>query len=433
MEKLRFRSGLGLVAAVLSLPCIALAQPTAPTTTPPPTEPAPLPAPPVVPPPPASEPAPLPEPTPVPDAPALAPSSEPIGSSPVAVVLEADVEEAPAPAPTLSGYIEAAYHINFSDPSTDRAVPMHAYYDPPGNGFVLHAAHLAVNHSFSDSIKGVIEIDAGFDAPLNAARPFGGSFFDLQEGYLTYTSGIFSMTAGKFAAYQGIEVFEGPLNPTITRGFLYGYSVPFTHTGLKLHFTTETIDFGIGVVNGWDNLVDDNDMKTIIFKFGITPSESFTVNINGTFGAEQPAVADEQRLSLDLTGAWTASDSFALWFQGNMAIDAIGGEESKWYGFGLQPTYTSDKFTFGARVEYFADPDGVRTFTEDLMMLTGVSDASYINVTLTPGFIIADGFKIRAELRADISTEKVFGRLDPADLDAGKFQLTGALGAEYVF
>ncbi|HKU44288.1 MAG TPA: outer membrane beta-barrel protein [Polyangiales bacterium] len=343
-------------------------------------------------------------------------------------------EEAPAPAPTITGYVEAAYHIAFMNPHWDAPVPLHGFYDPTGNTFLLHGAHLAINHSFNENVSATIEFDAGFDAAANGTldhwwNPEGDATatipFDVQEAYATYKSGIFSVTAGKFVTYEGIEVVEGPLNPTITRGFLFGFAEPVTHTGVKFHFTGEKVDFGIGIVNGWDKLVDNNDFKTFIFKLGLKPSDSFLANISGTFGSETPGVDDSHRLSLDLTGAWTVSESFALWYQGNFGMDNIGGDGDtvSWFGFGLQPTYTAEKFTFGARAEIFSDPDNYR------MAFEGIDGATYVNLTLTPGFILAQGFKVRVELRLDIATEEVLAKAD----DPGKAQLTGALGAEYVF
>jgi len=348
---------------------------------------------------------------------------------------EAPAEEAPTPAPTFSGFVETAYHINFSNPRNQDPVPLMTYYTPGGNTFVLHAAHLAVNHSFNDNVSATIELDAGYDASLNQSYPFSankngtfGNYFDVQEAYATYKSGIFSLIAGKFVTYEGIEVIEGPMNPTISRGYLYAYAEPITHTGVKLHFTGEKVDFGIGLVNGWDTLTDNNNFKTFVFKLALKPSDAFMVALSGTFGAEQASTAYGQRLSLDLTGSWTASESFALWFQGNYGMDNIAAKSGRpgtvsWFGIGLQPTYTSDMFTFGGRLELFNDPDNAR------VAFTGVDKGTYVNVTLTPGFILAQGFKVRAELRADIATEKVLGDVN----DPGKVQFTGAVGAEYVF
>lgn len=421
MKKLVF-SSLGFAAAVASLPCVALGQTL-------PAEPAPVVEPAPAAPPPAAPVAPIPEPT-TPE-----PSMVPVAPEPAvgAGVVAPEEEEAPAPAPTFSGYVEAAYHINFSDPHNEIPVPLQGYYTPGGNTFVLHAAHLAINHSFNDNVSATIEFDAGYDAALNQSFPFNntldtpfGNYFDVQEAYATYKSGIFSLTAGKFVTYEGIEVVEGPLNPTISRGYLYGLAEPVTHTGAKLHFTGETVDFGIGLVNGWDALVDNNNFKTFIFKLGLKPSDAFMVALSGTFGAELGPTSLGHRLSLDITGAFTASETFALWFQANYGMDAIGADEGdtvKWFGIGLQPTYASDMFTFGARLELFSDPDNARA------AFTDVTKGTYINVTLTPGFILAQGFKVRAELRADIATEKVLGDHE----DPGKVQFTAALGAEYVF
>lgn len=422
MKKLVF-SSLGFAAALASMPCIALGQPTEPA---PVTEPAPPPAP-------AAPVAPMPEPMPQ-------PAMVPVAPEPAVVVPPTPVEppaeeEAPTPAPTFSGYVEAAYHINFSDPHREIPVPLQGFYTPGGNTFVLHAAHLAINHSFNDNVSATIEFDAGYDASLNQSFPFLanengslGNYFDVQEAYATYKSGIFSLIAGKFATYEGIEVIEGPLNPTISRGYLYGLAEPVTHTGAKMHFTGETVDFGIGLVNGWDALIDNNNFKTFIFKLGLKPSDAFMVALSGTFGAEQASTAFGHRLSLDITGAWTASETFALWFQANYGMDNIGADDDrpdtvKWFGIGVQPVYTSDAFTFGSRLELFSDPDNARA------AFTGVTKGTYVNVTLTPGFILAQGFKVRAELRADIATEKVLGDHE----DPGKVQFTAALGAEYVF
>jgi Putative beta-barrel porin-2, OmpL-like. bbp2 len=425
MTKLVFGSSLGLVAALAALPCIAFAQPTAPTTTPPPTEPAPLPAP-TEPAPVVTAPPPATEPTVPADAPTMVPvTPEPAPAVPVAVVLEAEPEEAPAPSPTITGHVEAAYHADFTDLGNRTPSPLMAYYTPGGHSFVLHAAHLAISHSFTDSISATIEVDAGYDASKNASYPFNTApLFDVQEAYATYKPGAFSMTAGKFVTYQGIEVVEGPLNPTITRGYLFGLAEPVTHTGVKFHYTTDAVDLGIGLVNGWDALIDNNNMKTIIAKVGLTPSETFLVNLNGTFGSEVTDVADVEeghRLSLDLTGAFVISESFSLWFQGNYGMDGLGGDDQvSWYGFGLQPTYTGETFTFGARAEFFADPDGARV---------ALGDVSYLNFTVTPGFILAQGFKVRAELRLDIATEDVIGKPE----EPGDMMVTAALGAEYVF
>jgi hypothetical protein len=420
MDKLVMRWGLGAMLALAALPITAHAQ-----TAPPVVGPSPMAAPPV-----AVEPATAPVVEPPP------PMAPPVADAPpaetVAVVVEAPPAAPAAIPPTITGYVEAGYSLNFSDMNPSHAVPMRVY-DPGGNSFALHAAHLAISHKFTDAISAVIEIDAGRDAAATSGLqvyPWGRQSqfaFDIQEAYANYASGMWTLTAGKFVTYEGIEVIEGPLNPTITRGFLFGYAEPFTHTGVKLHFQpVDEFNIGVGVVNGWDLISDNNATKTVIARAAWTPSTKFFAALSGSIGGEQADTNAHPRSSLDLTGAITPSEHFQLWYQGNFGAEKIpvmgtGLVKATWWGVGLQPVVTEGAFSLGGRLEYFADPKGVRTGL-------GTS-GKFFNVTVTPGIKLADAFKLRAEFRADIAADKVLGKPQ----DPKKTQFTGALSAEYSF
>lgn len=416
------RWGLGAMLVCASLPFNARAQ-SAPPTTPPPVEPTVVPAPEAAAPP--VEPAPAP-------APVVPPSAAPVEIAPPPA--EAPAEEAAAPgipAPTITGYVELGYHVNFTDSKVSHPMALRVY-DPPGNSFALHAAHLAITEKFTDEISAVIEIDVGRDAAANSFAlfyPWGTETqfaLDLQEAYANYASGGWTLTAGKFVTYQGIEVIEGPLNPTITRGYLFGWAEPFTHTGAKLHWQpVPQLNIGVGVVNGWDSMADINQGKTIIARIGLfQPTDPFFAGLSGTVGPEQAGNSKNQRISIDLTGAITAG-AFQLWYQANVGTEknpAEGLSNATWYGFGLQPVITSGAFSLGGRIEFFADSDGFRT---------ALTPGKYLNVTVTPGIKLADVFKLRAELRLDtvLDGDPVFGPKD----DPSKTGFTGALSAEYVF
>jgi hypothetical protein len=356
---------------------------------------------------------PAPEPAPLPPEPML--TTEPAPAEPIDEA--AAEEEEAAPLPTIAGYVEAAYHLNLNDPSL--APVLRSYDSFSGNTFLLHSAHLVVAHSFTDEVSATIEMDAGSDPVITEALAGAAYAFDIQEAYAKYAKGGFALTAGKFVTYAGTEVIEGPLNPTLTRGFLFGLAEAFTHVGLKAHYTTDGgVDIGIGVVNGWDLWVDNNDWKTIIARVGYA-GEKFFVGLSGSFGSEQTNDEDP-RLSLDLTGGIIAG-AVTINFQGNFGSEG----DASWYGFGVQPLYTGDVFTFGARVEYFGDPDGVRSLIE------GVTDLSYLNITLTPGVMLAEHFALRLELRADLA----LGGEPTKDYlsDAKSSQFTTGIGASYIF
>jgi hypothetical protein len=331
--------------------------------------------------------------------------------------------------------VEAGYHLLASDPDGQGSVgvPLRSYDSMARHSFLLHAAHLAIAHSFNDEVSATIEIDAGSDAVVNSYM-YGSNLFDVQEAYATYKPSEFSLTAGKFVTYAGIEVIEGPLNPTLTRGYLFGLAEAFTHTGVKAHYTTDMFDVGVGVINGWDTIVDDNGSKMLMFKIGATPSDTFMIAGSGyiTIGGDD-ADADNGLNSFDITGSISPSESFALWFQGNFGMMKMAGDETgSWFGLGVQPVYTSDAFSFGGRLEWFNDADGLRTGL-------GAAKASVLNITLTPGYTLAEAFTLRFEYRMDV----VLSGEAPADTDnkdllvgsddAESMQHSLGLGASYVF
>src|SRR5262249_643820 len=73
----------------------------------------------------------------------------------------------PAPEPpkypitTITGYVEAAYHMSLDDSSNPGFLPTRAY--DTANGFQLHAAHFQLKHQATEHVTGQIEFDAGSD------------------------------------------------------------------------------------------------------------------------------------------------------------------------------------------------------------------------------------------------------------------------------
>ncbi len=378
-----------------------------------------------------------PPPTPPPPDNPAPPGSVPAATPPAATPPAPAAPVAPAKPPTvISGHVEAAYHRTFGDPDYSKALLTRAY--DTANGFQLHAAHVQLKHQATEHVTGVIEFDAGSDAAVNnftTATP-GAQLFDVQEAYAAYSNSGFTFTAGKFVTYEGIEVVEGPSNPTITRGFLFYLAEPVTHVGAKLHYATGPVDVGVGLVNGWDTngrfyTADNNDMKTGIFRVGITPVPQFFAAVSGTYGVEVTGATSNPRLSLDLTGAVIPTDMITINFQANMGNEKAAGyvvdpmlearADASWFGVGVQPVLKVDAVSVGARFEYFKDTKGSRT-------LVTADDPSFINLTLTPGYTFDGAFTVRGEIRYDSSNREILG------IDGNKKnQTTFAIGAHYVF
>jgi hypothetical protein len=307
-----------------------------------------------------------------------------------------------AQSPAWSGYIEATYNYNISG---DTTVNVLRSYDARSKQILLNNVHIVASGAPSDKVSYTAELDFGTDAAVHGLvhqTSIGGPVaVDVQEAYMTYAfSDQFKFTGGKFVTFEGIEVIEGPVNPTISRGYLYGLAEAFTHVGGYFTFIpSNEVDIKLGIVNGWDVLIDNNTDKTIIGRFGVNLGDPLAFGISGSWGVEQTA-SEDARTSIDLTGVTKAIPGVTLNFQGNYGAETIGTVDATWMGFGIQPVITlSDNIDIGARIEYFSDKDGVRTF--------GIEDFNALNITLVPTFKY-DGFAFRFEYRFDNASDEVF-------------------------
>lgn len=325
-----------------------------------------------------------------------------------------------AEAPVVSGYVETntIYYLNKPMSAMNA---LRTYYDNPDRDF-NNNAHLAFTGKLGEQAAYTVEIDAGSEARLTSGDTSTGVPFDIQEAYLTYAGASkLGMKVGKFATFQGIEVLEGPMNPTISRGYLYGLAECFTHVGGVATYAAGPLDFAAGLVNGWDLNNDNNDSKTAVWKVGFAGGDPLALTLSGYHGPEQAELAytgatstntsGNDRSNIDLTGVTKVIPKVDLWFQLHYGqeervtgFDAMGTSSvislGKWSGFGIQPVVKlSDKVTIGARAEYFADPDGART---------GVDDVSAVNYTITPGYMFTENVGAKAEFRVDQSNKKIW-------------------------
>ncbi len=318
----------------------------------------------------------------------------------------------------LSGYIDTQYAFNVARPAS--GVNLFYSYSAQHNTISLNAAHLAIHGEVDvDSTKRraltyTVELDAGTDAVINTSNgvpvaPGNTYKVDVQEAYGTFKQGDWGIRAGKFVTFAGIEVIESPSNPTISRGYLFGLAEPFTHTGAEVFYqATHKVDVHVGVVNGYDVMLDNNRGKTLVVKVGIAPSDSSFVTISGYAG---PEVGSNWREMLDVTGQ-VKSGKLALNYQANFGTEtaaSLMGERATWFGGSVQPlVQLTDQFALGARAELLMDNNGAKTGglgvnpsnTEGRLML--------INVSVTPGYKLSEHFMLRGEARLDIADQEVY-------------------------
>lgn len=329
----------------------------------------------------------------------------------------------------LSGYVDSIYSYNFNSPDTrtNRA----RVFDRHPDSFNLNAAELVFQKTVSAEERVGFRTDLFFgnDSEVITSAGLGSATdeFDLQQAFvevLVPTSNVFpglndiDLKVGKFVTMNGAEVIESKDNWNTSRSLLFGYAIPFTHTGVRGTYTFNNgWDAAVGVVNGWDITDDTNNAKTIETHFGFNAIElpgdsSVTVALQGYFGPEAAGDDSSWRRLFDVvviySTPWkplTLMYNYDYASEDDLIADPVTSlptvDEGNWSGHAVYAKYSiNDQWSVSGRWEYFNDDDGVR-------VLSGTS-ADYWEVTGTLEWRPWKNLITRLEYRYDDSDRNVF-------------------------
>ena len=310
----------------------------------------------------------------------------------------------------FGGLVYGSYNYNFNSP--DSGSNNMRIFDQNHNDFTMDLLQLEVSKETESGVGFHAVLDYGETAGL-IQSDWGGDLahnFEVQQAYMTYTFGIgngIEMKFGKFATLLGGEVIESPYNPNVSRSFMFGYAIPFTHTGVL--FSTalnDNISLTAGVVNGWDNVRDNNNGKTFLGSLGLEFGD-LAWTFNGVFGAEDDDSGSSKTGVFDTVLTYSPMENVDLLanFDYGTASEQAGGDDANWTGLsgivtlggGLLDESLTD-WSFALRGEWFSDPDGYRTGIEqDLREVTG-----------TFKWQMTENLQARLEFRHDWSNKDVF-------------------------
>jgi hypothetical protein len=327
----------------------------------------------------------------------------------------------------MSVYVQGGYTYNFVDP--DNQTNDLRVFDHKANSFTVDLAQLVFNKDAPVGGVGFkLKLSAGETAKWIHATglgEFGEDEFDLTEAYIDYVAPVgkgLKFRFGKFATMHGAEVIEAKDNMNYSRGLLFNFAIPFTHTGLMASYPLgDKVSASLYVVNGWDNFDDEGSSKTLGLSLSAVPSEQVSLILNLMNGRELAGDISSTRFLADFVGTVKPLKNLTLTVNADYATQkdiAADGSDGKWYGVAGYAKYDfSDLFSAAIRGEYFKDDDGVRTGTEQ----------SVKEITITPEFRVAKNLIIRPEYRHDWSDEKAF------DSGTSKNQDTIGLGVMYTW
>ncbi|QCR22429.1 porin [Pontibacter sp. SGAir0037] len=314
---------------------------------------------------------------------------------------------------SLSGYVDAYYQYNLNKPQS--GINGGRVFDLYHNSISLGLVQTMLTYTKGKATV-VADLTFGPNADLGNFGNEGTARF-IKQAYLSYAlTDKLNFTIGQYGTHIGYELIDAPLNFNYSLSYLFGNG-PFYHTGAKLDYTVnDKLGLMVGVVNGWDGLMDFNDKKSVTAQMHVTPIEGWDVYLNWIGGDEYNTMSnfgeDEGSYTslFDLTTSFNVNDAFKVgvnaaygsFYTGAAEViaDDPWTKDATWGGGALYLNYAiSDKFGLGLRSEYFSDPGGVRY----------VGPMKVTSLTLTGDVKLSDGnFMIKPEVRVDKAKDNVF-------------------------
>lgn len=329
----------------------------------------------------------------------------------------------------LSGYVQTSYQANLNHPQNTSGVKQDTtgrQFDTDSNGFSLNRVLLQIAKPVGDSdhYGFTVRLAAGKDAAaLNTASGEGSSkSLSLQEAYVTYAVPALtrlSFIAGKFVTPEGFEGVDTVSNPNYSEGLLFTYAEPISHTGLKANYVfNDKVNTTVGVVNGWDVTTDNNTAKTLLWQVATAPMKGLSWSFQGLYGKELADPSHSSRLSLDTVASYTIS-KLTVAAQGNWGQQSndpntsAGQGTTHWTGAGLWASFAeTEKCTTSVRFEVLGDENLANRFGATAFPLTGTTNQTVKEVTLTQKHMFTSNLGARAEFRHDWSNQPYFTKTD---------------------
>jgi hypothetical protein len=324
----------------------------------------------------------------------------------------------PAPAPAVwsagpidfSGLVDGYYSLNFNHPASKNNIIRN--FDVKANQFSLNFGKLTMEHG-PDPVGFKLELAAGRAMDVfHATEPAGNEVYKhLLQAYVsvkpTNWKG-FQFDFGKFVTSAGAEVTETHLNWNYSRSLLYANG-PYYHFGARASMPlTGNFTAGVQLVNGWNNVEDNNSPKTVGFTTGLTTSKinwfnTYYVGNEKTDTLEGVKIqAPGARHFYDTVVAINPNGKVNALFNFDYGVDRTPGDrDNVFYGYSVAlRALGGEKFAISPRYDWYKDRDG---------FITGASKTLQ-EFTLTADLKMKEGFLTRFEYRRDWSSIPFFDR-----------------------
>lgn len=264
---------------------------------------------------------------------------------------------------TISGYVEAYYCYDVSNPS-GHLRPRFIYSYNRHNEVNLNLGYVMASYA-AERVRSNFAVMAGTYAQYNLAResPVFQHLFEGSVGVRLSKSKNLWLDGGVMPSHIGFESAVGKTSWNLTRSMLADNS-PYYESGVKLGYTTKNDQLYLAVMylNGWQRIQKSSGNQTPAFGTQLTyqPGTKLTFNWSTFVGNEYPDYAQRWRYFNNFYGKFSLSRKLGM-----IAGFDIGMQQTRkgssaydvWYAPVLIARYSaSAKFSVSARTEYYSDP-----------------------------------------------------------------------------
>ena len=319
---------------------------------------------------------------------------------------------------TLDGY----YGYNFNKPGSGKN--LYRNFDINHNQYSLNYAELSIEQK-PGPVGYRADIGFGDAATLvHSGEPAGADIYRyLQQAYVSAARNKVQVDFGKFVTQHGAEVIETKDNWNYSRSLLFAWAIPYYHFGTRVTLTAnDKLTLGGYVVNVWNNVVDNNQGKTVGVQAVVKPASKLSWVQNYMAGKEQAGKnADAVRHLVDSTLTVDVTPKLSLMANYDYGMDRSDRARVKWQGIALYGRVSpTPRLKLIPRIEWFEDPEGFTTGTAQKLK----------EGTFTAEISVAEGMFLRGEYRYDWSDTSVFERNPKGTMS---HQSTLLLGVVYTY
>ena len=337
----------------------------------------------------------------------------------------------------LTGFAEGSY--SYSGHS-DGTTIVGRLYDRQQNTFTLNALALVLDKPY-DAAKFSAgfhtEVLVGQDASVIQSTGFFGLGTPADVPHLYVTLNVptasgngLQFKVGRIPTLLGLEVIETYANPNWSEGNQFVYVENFTATGLSVETKfNDHVDAQFRVINGWDQVVDNNTHKSVMGRVGIYPDALTSIGVVGFWGPEEAVSNTANRYGVEGL-LWRKLGKAAVWVQGDYGQEQANAaladptRDAKWWALGV---WVTNDFS-STLVEPTRKPQRVGSGATRTSTMFGYSPntgqkfgsgTATLNIRSWPNAVV------RPEVRYDRSTLTAF--------NGKKDQVTVALGVAYLY